>query len=897
MAGIRTTRWTATCRASSSTGSAWPSATRRKTRRPCRASAWSNAGDRDHHAGDAHERAAARCPHGELRARLVLEKKALGLAWVDVSTGRLQGEDCRPSGRRSSTSCSASRRARSWPGGPVPGRGGPAAPVRGRDRGPRGGAGPVRGGAPRARRRHVLHGVSDWASAATRRSRRCANASAWRASRASASRTTRPRCSQAAGCSLRGGDEAGFAAHVEPPVRYQPALHLRLDGATVRCLELTETLRGRERNGTLLALLDRCETPPGARKLREWILAPLVDPARIEERLDAVAALVEAAAERAACRHGLATSRTWSGSRAGCPRGRHARDLAASGARSSLAGDRGGRAPAAPRTPPRRACSSGASRTRPLADVAERLRAVLADAPALTPRRARSCARGGSATRPPAGARPRGALRHRPLPAARVRAHGHASLKVGYTKVFGYYLEVTHPHRDKVPPSYIRKQTLKNAERYVTRELQEFEEQVLTARERRRRSRPSSSRTCGRRWAGRRAACSIRPRASRNWTCSWRSRRWPSTAATCGPRPRRSRDPHPRRPAPRGRGALRDRAVRPERPRTRRRLGPARARHHRSEHGGEVDLHPPGGAARPHAQIGSYVPPTRRRSGRGRLFARVGPPTRSPGQEHLHGGDDGDREHPQPRDGAEPGHPRRGGAGTSTYDGERRLGGGRAPPRHAPGAHALRDALPRTHGARGTKPRVRNLNIAVREWRADRLPAAHRAGRERQVLRPARRQTGRRPARVIDRAGACSRAWRRARSMPPAAAVRAPRGPGPLPAGALPRAERRRRGLAARLAAVDLDATTPLAALLLLREWKEAFGEGGSGGAPNSPASRAGGGRRAGAACLSGRRARGRSGSGGERPVAGPAAGQAPPHVRPLAGRREAWPERKRGYL
>ena len=61
---------------------------------------------------------------------------------------------------------------------------------------------------------------------------------------------------------------------------------------------------------------------------------------------------------------------------------------------------------------------------------------------------------------------------------------GIPNLKVGFNNVFGYYLEVTNPHRDKVPPEYHRRQTVKNAERYVTPELKEYEEKVLTADER-----------------------------------------------------------------------------------------------------------------------------------------------------------------------------------------------------------------------------------------------------------------------------------------------------------------------------------------------------------------------------------------------------------------------------
>jgi DNA mismatch repair protein MutS len=68
--------------------------------------------------------------------------------------------------------------------------------------------------------------------------------------------------------------------------------------------------------------------------------------------------------------------------------------------------------------------------------------------------------------------------------AAECKRTGIANIKVGFNQVFGYYLEVTHTHRERIPADYIRKQTLKNAERYITPELKEYEEKVLTAEER-----------------------------------------------------------------------------------------------------------------------------------------------------------------------------------------------------------------------------------------------------------------------------------------------------------------------------------------------------------------------------------------------------------------------------
>src|SRR4029077_12957081 len=70
------------------------------------------------------------------------------------------------------------------------------------------------------------------------------------------------------------------------------------------------------------------------------------------------------------------------------------------------------------------------------------------------------------------------------LPRPEIQRSGIPTLKVGFNSVFGYYLEITHAQRERVPADYIRKQTLKNAERYITPELKEYEEKVLTADER-----------------------------------------------------------------------------------------------------------------------------------------------------------------------------------------------------------------------------------------------------------------------------------------------------------------------------------------------------------------------------------------------------------------------------
>ena len=114
---------------------------------------------------------------------------------------------------------------------------------------------------------------------------------------------------------------------------------------------------------------------------------------------------------------------------------------------------------------------------------------------------------------------------------------GIPSLKVGFNKVFGYYIEITHAHGDKIPDHYIRKQTVKNAERYITPELKEYEEKVLTAEEKAKELEYElfvELRDGGR---GRRAGgCSHGRPCWRSSTCWRRWPSWPGSAAIAGPR-------------------------------------------------------------------------------------------------------------------------------------------------------------------------------------------------------------------------------------------------------------------------------------------------------------------------------------------------------------------------
>jgi len=257
--------------------------------------------------------------------------------------------------------------------------------------------------------------------------------------------------------------------------------HMRLDRATRLSLELVQTMRGDE--GTaLLSILDRTSTPMGARCLRSWLLAPLLQAAPIHDRQDGVAELHDDAAMLALVTNQLAevldlerlTSRAAFG-RA------NARDL--TGLRSSLE-----RLPAIRER--LRSCRSKlllalAESLDPLPDLADTIARTLVDEPPLAVKE-------GGMIRPGCNAELdelRCLARDSTEWMARyqqqlVERTGIPSLKVGFNKVFGYYIEVTHTHREvALPPEFQRKQTTKNAERYVTDELRTFETKILRAEE------------------------------------------------------------------------------------------------------------------------------------------------------------------------------------------------------------------------------------------------------------------------------------------------------------------------------------------------------------------------------------------------------------------------------
>ena len=256
-----------------------------------------------------------------------------------------------------------------------------------------------------------------------------------------------------------------------------------LDEMTRRNLELVESLRGTDTSGTLLAVLDRTMTPMGARLLRQWLLAPLIDRERIDGRLDAVTALVSDAGARDALRGALDGVRDVErlGSKAAAGRATP-REMAALGL--SLA-----RLPdveaAAARLGGAGVITQLMQQWDACAQMAGSVRATLVERPPLQLGDDATIAVGVDAELDALRTLRDGGKDAIAAIQTEERARtGIPSLKVGFNRVFGYFIEVTNANRDLVPADYQRRQTLTGGERYVTPALKEYEEKVLTAAER-----------------------------------------------------------------------------------------------------------------------------------------------------------------------------------------------------------------------------------------------------------------------------------------------------------------------------------------------------------------------------------------------------------------------------
>ncbi len=272
--------------------------------------------------------------------------------------------------------------------------------------------------------------------------------------------------------------------HLARPVAERPGGVMPLDEMTRRNLELVESLRGGEdTTGTLLSVLDRTQTPMGARQLRQWILAPLTDVAAIGARLDAVESLVSDGTARAALRDALDGVRDVErlAGKAAAQRATP-RELRALG--DSLA-----RLPDVLRALRRTSCGGVLAQLVASWDdgatIAARVRSTLVDRPPLTFGDGETIAPGVDAELDDLRTVATGGKDAIAALQVEERARtGINTLKVGYNRVFGYFIEITNANKDSVPSDYQRRQTLTGAERYVTPALKAFEEKVLGATER-----------------------------------------------------------------------------------------------------------------------------------------------------------------------------------------------------------------------------------------------------------------------------------------------------------------------------------------------------------------------------------------------------------------------------
>ncbi|MDR1612758.1 MAG: DNA mismatch repair protein MutS [Planctomycetota bacterium] len=273
-------------------------------------------------------------------------------------------------------------------------------------------------------------------------------------------------------------NQSSDLAHLRPPRTLEVSGRLRLDRNSIRNLELARPPGGGDAGATLLSVLDRTLTGPGGRMLRSWLLSPSARLDVIRPRQEAVAELMADADTRRELRGRLDRFPDLERIMARVATGRATpRDLAALSrgclALPGIAGLAGnGRAPLL------RECLDLDT----LGDVGGNILRAIGDDP-------------------PAGVRDGGIVRAGYDPAVdELRAVGAGgsdwlrvfqaneqartgipSLKVGKNRVFGYYIEISNAHRGKAPADYIRKQTLVNAERYITPELKAMEERFQTA--------------------------------------------------------------------------------------------------------------------------------------------------------------------------------------------------------------------------------------------------------------------------------------------------------------------------------------------------------------------------------------------------------------------------------
>ncbi|MBD9204051.1 MAG: DNA mismatch repair protein MutS, partial [Clostridiales bacterium] len=271
-------------------------------------------------------------------------------------------------------------------------------------------------------------------------------------------------------------------SHVDDLEYYRRGQFMELDLTARRNLELTETLRSKEKKGSLLWVLDKTKTAMGGRMIRSWLERPLLSVTEIDRRNAAVAALAEntmAREELILALQGISDMERLVG--------------------RIVYGTAGGRdlvslRTAMERLPQVKAQLSCFDKGRlfqlngeldDLNDLAALIGQTLVDEPPFSVREGNIIRDGYNEEVD----RLRHILKNGKGVMAEMEAKekektGIRTLKIGYNKVFGYYIEVSNSFKDQVPESYIRKQTLVNGERYITQELKDLEHDILSANDR-----------------------------------------------------------------------------------------------------------------------------------------------------------------------------------------------------------------------------------------------------------------------------------------------------------------------------------------------------------------------------------------------------------------------------
>ena len=254
-----------------------------------------------------------------------------------------------------------------------------------------------------------------------------------------------------------------------------------LDATTLNNLEVFRNQREGTRKATLVSVLDRTVTPPGGRMLRNWLKRPLRDPAAVAARHDAVGELADSSQVREELRGNLAAvgdpERLLSRAVFGSMTPREAAALREGLRRTPNILDAAARCQAD--------LLAELAAVDPLLELAAELDRTLIEEPPATFKHGGVIADGVDEELDRCRGLARNSKQHiLALEASEREKTGITSLKIRYNRVFGYYLEVTKANQHLVPDHYVRKQTLVNAERYITAEIKELEEEVLGAEER-----------------------------------------------------------------------------------------------------------------------------------------------------------------------------------------------------------------------------------------------------------------------------------------------------------------------------------------------------------------------------------------------------------------------------